>query len=231
MRYLLLSILALCYCTSIHAQDQYATINEQLKQYPTDEEKLTFLDSITESKEVAKDRPLKIKLAKQTIRLARKLENFDVVAKKSRFVLQDLNTRNLQDSVIILANALIAKKDKLKDSSSLAHVYLKRAGALYKQAKHTKAIVDYEKAAVIFEANDKPLFAADGYFFAGQSYLLTHQYATSITQMKKALELYELGGDLTYVQYVAGSLSNLYDRIGFLEMIFARHILYLVNQY
>jgi DNA-binding CsgD family transcriptional regulator len=226
-----------CLCTSLIAQEKDAITKElatfiedvetQLEQYMTDEEKLIFLDSITESKELARDKKLKIKLSKQTIRLARKLENYDIIAKKSRFILQDLNVRNLQDSVIILANALIKEKNKLKDSSSLAHIYLKRAGALYKQAKHTKAIVDYEKAAVIFEANSKPLFAADGYFFAGQSYLLTHDYASAIAQMKKALELYELGGDVTYVQYVAGSLSDLYDRIGLVEKGYNERTLFL----
>ena len=220
MRLPLLFFLSLFCCAAIYGQDQVHNIDEQLKQYNTDQEKLVFLDSITESKELARNPKQKIKYVKQTIRLARQLADYDIVAKKSRFILQDLNTRGLHDSVINLANVLIKEKEKFKDTKSLAHLYLKRAGAFYKQTKYQDAIIDYEAAAVIFEANDKILFAADSYFFAGQCYLLTNNYVTSITQMKKAMRLYDLGGDLTYVQYVTSSLADLYDGIGLTDEAF-----------
>ncbi|MEO1029824.1 MAG: hypothetical protein AAFX55_00380 [Bacteroidota bacterium] len=215
MRYrcLILYFLFVCCCAVVDAQDEQLTIDDQLKQYKTDQEKLTFLDSITK-KMVRTNDQQKVKYLKQIVSLARKLEDYDMVARKSRFILSDMNARGLQDSVIIMANTLIKEKDKFKDPTSLAHLYLKRAAPLYLQAKHKEAIEDYERAAVIFEANDKPLFAADGYFFASHLYKNNHDFVTAVNHMKKAMQLYELGGDITYVMYVSETLTDLYDRNG-----------------
>ncbi|WP_422107129.1 tetratricopeptide repeat protein [Winogradskyella sp.] len=197
--------------TSIYGQDQYHNIDEQLKQYKTDQEKQVFLDSVTRHMVRTND-TLKIKYLKQLIHLARQLEDYDMVARKSRHILADLNWRGQQDSAIAMANQLLAEKDKFKDPVSAAHLYLKRAAPLYFQGKYLKAIEDYEKAATIFEANNIPLFAADGYFFASQVYKDKHDFVPAVTHMKKAMRLYEVGGDSTYVQYVTEGLTDLYDR-------------------
>ncbi|MEO1032880.1 MAG: tetratricopeptide repeat protein [Bacteroidota bacterium] len=196
-----------------YSQDERMTIYDQLKQYKTDQEKLVFLDSITK-KMVRTNDERKMKYIKQTVNLARQLGDYDMVARKSRFVLSDMSRRGLLDSAMIKVNALIKEKEKYKDPTSLAHLYLKRGGLLFSQTKHNEAIEDYNRAAVIFEANNKPLFAADGYHFAGSCYMNTHNYATAIAQLKKALRLYELGGDVDYVQHVTHTLIVLYDRIG-----------------
>lgn len=220
MKHLLLFFLSFFSCFAMYSQEDDGSIDAQLNQFKTDQEKLVFLDSITEIKEISKNQEKHTKYLKQTIHLARKLEDYDMVAKKSRFLLYYLNVRGQQDSVILVATNLIKEKDKFKDSVSAAHLYLKRGGALYQQNKFEPAIEDYEKAAVIFENNDKPLFAADSYYFASSLYKNSHDFVAAVTKMKKAIQLYESGGDINYVLYVTESLADLYKRNGLYDKAF-----------
>ncbi|MEM9679845.1 MAG: hypothetical protein AAF901_05935, partial [Bacteroidota bacterium] len=178
--------------------------------------RLKVLDSLT-NELVRNNSEEQVLYLEQYLTLAKDLEEFDLMASKSRFLIQDHIFRGEFEKAKQLCDSLLEFKPKFKKESSEAHLLLKRAAALYDSEDLQGAVKDYERSAALFLKSGDSIYAADAFFFGGQANTDLNNFLKAINSFKEAETLYEMLGDKEYVLLVGAELTSLYSNNGFLE--------------
>ena len=154
---------------------------------------------------------------KQYLQQASALKEYDLLASKSRFLIQYYLNQRLTDKAELLADSLLNLQDYFKEPSSLGHLKLKRAAAYYDKNLLSKAIADYQQSAEHFMTSGDSIFAADAFFFGGQALSDVNDFLQAIQNYERAEQLYDLLGDQQYAILVGAELTSLYKKNGFVD--------------
>ena len=154
---------------------------------------------------------------KDYISLTKELEEYDLMASKSRFLIQYYIYQNQLTMAQKLCDSMLGYKPYFKKQSSEAHVLLKRASLYFRAEDYTAAIEDYENSGELFMKSGDSIFAADAAYFAGQVYADKTDFVDALQQYRKAANLYEILGDEQYAILVGSEITGLYSRNGFVE--------------
>ncbi|WP_435579854.1 hypothetical protein [Gilvibacter sp.] len=198
------------------AQSEVDSLKTALNSTSDPEIKLSTLDALTTALVRANDQQQEVYL-KEYIEVAGDLKEFDIMASKSRFLIQYyINTRQI-DKAQHLTDSLLGLKDNFKAQNSEAHLKLKRAAIYYSNNLFESALKDYEDAATLFMASGDSIFAADAYYFSGQALSDQNNFLSAIKNYEIAEQLYERLGDDQYAILVGAELTSLYKKNGFVE--------------
>lgn len=217
MKYLvIISFICFLAITNTFGQTKIDTLLQLLENNRETTTRLGILDTLTEAM-VRAEHPEQTKYLKETIKLAKSLEDYDLAVMKTRYIAQSYIWGNKNDSTLQVIEHLLHDKSRFKKEKSEAHLLLKRAAVYYNQEKLKKAIVDYDKAATIFLSTGDTIYAADARFYGGQVYTDLRNFVTGVNRFEEAHNLYNISGDTEYANYATGALIDLYQRNGFDE--------------
>lgn len=166
---------------------------------------------------------------KEYLSLATEFKKFDLLASKSRFLIQQYIIKGENKKALALCDSILSYKPMFKKRKSEAHLLLKRGGIAYAELNYDKAINDYYKAATLFLEEGGRIFAADAYFFAGQANSNTGKFIKAIQDYEIAHNLYEKEKDYNYMFLVLKELDLIYRRNG-LESIANENLPKLINK-
>lgn len=187
----------------------------QLARAKNDSEKLIALDSLL-SRTFNKDNPAFIKYSIQYIKLAQELDSVEDAARKAmnlQFPLTNYANDPLQAITII--NSVLARKYKIKDSTLLGLLYLKR-GMAHSKVDLKKAIQDYNLALENF-TNNESIHIADTYLFRGQAYSNMGRFVLAGEDFTRAYTIYENKKEYDYMVYAQQGIINMFSMNGFYE--------------
>ncbi|MEM6515870.1 MAG: hypothetical protein AAF688_06780, partial [Bacteroidota bacterium] len=149
--------------------------------------------------------------------LAKQLEEYDLMAAKSRFLIQYYVYEEKVEKGRRLCDSMLSFKPLFKKEKSEAHLLLKRAQFYFLSDEHDNAIKDYETSASMFLKSGDSIYAADAIYFAGNSYALKSNFSNAIKNYRTASNLYEFLGDDAYVVRVGSEITSLYTQMGFTD--------------
>lgn len=199
--------------TTISAQTKVDSLTTVLKTITDASEKLSVLDKLTREMIRENHKDL-IPNLKQYMSLAKELEEYDLMASKSRFLIQQHLIKGENVKGLQLIDSMLTFKSKFKKINSEAHLLLKRGGVNYATLNYKKANEDYKKAAKLFMESKDSIFAADGYLFSGQVNSIEGDFVAAIHQFEKAYNLYQALKDFDYTYMVGEELNTIYLRNG-----------------
>ncbi|WP_422106822.1 helix-turn-helix transcriptional regulator [Winogradskyella sp.] len=177
---------------------------------------LELLDNLTEELvRISSDK--QVPYLEQYMTLAKALEEYDLMASKSRFLIQYYIYKNKNAIARKLCDSLLGYKSNFTKKSSEAHLLLKRAATLYDDEELDSAIKDYDRASELFLKGNDSIFAADALFFGGQAATDANKFMQAIRKYEKASKLYEALGDDEYAILAGAELTSLYSNNGFVE--------------
>ncbi len=192
------------------------TLKNALKQPISKELQLKLLDTLT--KELIRNNSKEqVNYLEQYIALAKDLEEYDLMASKSRFLIQDYIYKGEEDIAQNICDSFLIYKSKFKKASSEAHLLLKRAATFYVKENFIAANEDYQNAHELFLKSGDSIFAADALFFSAQVNTDLNAFVASVKNYENAGKLYELLGDKQYALIVGAELIALYNVNGFYE--------------
>ncbi len=209
----LLFIIALCpfsgYCQDIpHYEKIVKTTNDKSL-------KLAALDSLL-LRTFSTNPESFIKYSLDYINLAQEMDSIEWAAKKAMNLQYPLtNYANDPLNAITIINSVLARKYKIKDSSLLGGLYIKRGKANTK-VDFKKAIEDYNLALENFSAKDS-LYIADAYLFRGQAYSQLGKFVLAGEDYTKAYTIYEAKKEYNYMVFAQEGIINMFSMNGFYE--------------
>ncbi|WP_298510826.1 tetratricopeptide repeat protein [uncultured Kordia sp.] len=198
------------------SQSKIDSLKTVLEKTTDDLKKITVLDDLTQEL-VRNNNAEQESYLKAYLTLAKNLKEFDLMASKSRFLIQFYIYKDQATKAKKWCDSILHFKPFFKKESSEAHVLLKRAAIFYDQENYEEAIKDYDKATVLFMASKDSIFAADALFFKGQAASDNNQFLEALDSYKEASSLYELLGDQQYAILAGAELTSLYNKNGFIE--------------
>ncbi|MEM6720786.1 MAG: tetratricopeptide repeat protein [Bacteroidota bacterium] len=154
---------------------------------------------------------------KKYLALAKDLEEYDLIASNSRFLIQYYIDNVQLDTAKKLCDSLLKFKPFFTKESSEAHLLLKRAGVYFNDENYEDAIEDYNGAQELFMQSGDSIFAADAYYYCGQAHANKNDFLNAVTNFNKAVGMYEVLGDNQYAMIVSSEMTDLYSRNGFVE--------------
>lgn len=180
-------------------------------------EKLKVLNELTKQM-IRKNHKELIPNLKTYISLAKELREYDFMASKSRFLVQQYILKGENKIALQLCDSMLSFQEKFKKKSSKAHILLKRGGIYFSELNYDKAIKDYKASANLFLASKDSIFGADAYYFSGQAYSNSGNFIKAISSYEKAYELYEVLKDYNYMFQVGHEVDLIYRRNGLREI-------------
>ncbi|WP_420553472.1 hypothetical protein [Tenacibaculum aiptasiae] len=180
-------------------------------------EKLNVLNKITKQM-IRKNHQELIPKLEEYMSLAKELKEYDLMASKSRFLIQQYLIKGENKEAMSLIDSMLTYKPYFKKVNSEAHLLLKRGGVNFSELNYKKAIKDYQKSANLFLISKDSIFAADAYFFTGQAYSNTGNFVKAIDELEKAVTLYETLKDYHYMFLVNKELDLIYRRNGLSDL-------------
>jgi len=178
-------------------------------------EQLEALDSVL-SKSYKIDPNTFINYSFLYIELAKKLDSFHLAANKA-ISLQRPLTRVSNDpgKAVTILSSVLASKYKIKDSTLLGKLYLKRGDANF-GVDLKASIEDYTLALSHFPEKDS-VFAADAYLFRGQANSNLGKFVKAGEDYKKAYIYYENLKDYRYMCFAQQGNITMFSKNGFYE--------------
>ncbi|WP_299158231.1 hypothetical protein [uncultured Tenacibaculum sp.] len=146
--------------------------------------------------------------------LANELKEYDLLASKSRFLIQQYIMKGENQKALQLCDSILLFKPYFKKQKSEAYIILKRGGIYFSELAYDKAIKDYKESASLFLKSKDSIFAADAFLFSGQAYSNTGKFVKAINSFEKANSIYEQLKDYTYMFRTAKELDLIYRRNG-----------------
>ena len=214
---LVYSLLTLVFSTGFgYAQTKTDSLKTVLTTTTDARTKLDLLDELTKEL-IRKNSDAQVTYLDQYLVLAKTLKEYDLMASKSRFLIQFYVYDNKIDKAKRLCDSLLTFKSLFKKESSEAHLLLKRAQFSYLAENYDTAIKDYSASAELFLKGGDSIFAADAIYYAGTSYDIKSDFIEAIKSYRKASNLYERLGDEAYVIRVGSEITGLYTQMGFIE--------------
>lgn len=200
-------------------QDKIDSLKIRLNNTANKEKKLAILDTLTkemlrhEHEDVAEN-------LRAYITLAKVLKAYDLMASKSRFLIQIDIMKGNNKGAIALCDSMLSFQDFFKKNASKAHILLKRGGVYFSELDYKRAIQDYNIAAELFlESKPKDsIFAADAYFYCGGAHNNLGNFIEAITHYELAYSIYESQKDYNYMLYCLERLDFLYRVNGLGEL-------------
>jgi len=177
--------------------------------------KLEALDSIL-SKSFRKDDDTFIVYSIQYINLSMEIDSMELAAKKAmnlQFALTSFE--NNPNKAITIIDAVLAHKNKIKDSFLIGGLYLKRGGANFK-INYQEAIKDYSNALINFGEKDS-IYVADTYLFRGQALSSLGKFVPAGEDFNMAYIYFENLKDYEYMQYALQGNITMYSMNGFYD--------------
>ncbi|WP_299108851.1 tetratricopeptide repeat protein [uncultured Tenacibaculum sp.] len=203
--------------TRVQCQTKVDSLQQVVKITSNKNEKLKALDKLSRQM-IRENHKELIPTLKDYMILAKELKEYDLMASKSRFLIQQHLIRGENKEGMGLIDSMLNFKPHFKKENSEAHLLLKRGGIYFSELNYKKAIKDYQKSADLFLVSKDSIFAADGYFFAGQAYSNTGNFIKAIDKFEKAAVLYEILKDYQYMFLVNKELDLVYRRNGLSEL-------------
>lgn len=216
LKYILFILTFMVSSTCVLSQSKIDSLKSVLSQTTEKKEQLTILDNLTTALIRANDTKQESYL-KEYLELTNELEEFDLMASKSRFLIQFYINKGQMDIAEQLSDSLLQYKEKFTKSSSEAHLLLKRAATYYEKESLDAAVDDYKRSAELFLKSGDSIYAADALFFGGQAFTNKNSFLEAIQYYQNAEKLYEALGDQQYALLVGAELTTLYGNNGFVE--------------
>ncbi len=213
------SIFVLTFFLSIlngYAQSKIDSLKTTLEQTSNREVRLKVLDTLTRELIRSNSDEQKVYLERY-IKLAQDLKEYDLMASKSRFLIQDYIYRGQSEKARQVCDSLLKFKPYFKKENSEAHLLLKRAATFYTEEKFSAARKDYADSYQLFIKSGDSIFAADALLFNAQVNVDINEFVAAIENYEKAGKLYEILGDDQYALLVGAELTSLYNINGFVE--------------
>ncbi|CAM1345257.1 hypothetical protein [Tenacibaculum amylolyticum] len=199
-----------------HTQNKIDSLKNILEKTTDSLSQLTILNTLT--KELIKSNSKeKENYLKEYIKLASSLKEYDLMASKSRFLIQYYIYNGKLKEAKALSDSLLSYTSQFKKLDSEAHLLLKRAAIYFTEEKFTKANEDYKKSYDLFIKSGDSIFAADALFFSAQVSTDLNEFVDAVNSYKTASNLYEKLGDHGYALRAGSELISLYNVNGFLE--------------
>lgn len=177
--------------------------------------KLESIDSIL-SKSFRTDINTFINYSFKYIALAKKLDSFNLAAKKAISLQRPLTrVNNDPGKAITTISSILAHKYKIKDRTILGKLYLKRGDANLR-LNLKAAVEDYTLALSHFSDKDS-VFIADAYLFRGQANSNLGMVVGAGGDFKNAYTYYENLKDYRYMCFAQQGKITMFSRNGFYE--------------
>ncbi|CAL2104306.1 conserved protein of unknown function [Tenacibaculum sp. 190130A14a] len=176
-------------------------------------DKLKILDELTKQM-IRKNHKELVPVLKEYLLLAKELREYDLLASKARFLVQQYIMKGKNKEAKSLCDSLLSYKKYFTQEKSEAHILLKRGGVYFSELAYKKAIEDYQKSAHLFLASNDSIFAADAFYFSGQAYSNSGNFISAIKYLEKAHDFYEKLKDYPYIYRTAKELDLIYRRNG-----------------
>ncbi len=218
--YTILLFLLCGFSNIIYSQTEIDSLLQVFDQTQDNLKRLIVLDSLTK-RMIESNHDQQFEYLEKTIHLAKKLDDYDLMALKSRFIIQNYIWSGKNDKALQVIEELLTHKEKFKTQKSEAHLLLKRGAVYYNQEQLNKAVSDYNRSSTLFLKTEDSIYAADGMYFAAQVYSNLNDFVKSVNKYKKAHQLYEILGDTNYALYAAIELNDLYSKNGFSQKAIA----------
>lgn len=216
MKKIILFLVILCTALSAKSQTKIDSLKNVLEQTTNKVSRLNTLDVLT--KELVRNNSEEQRqYLEEYISLAKDLEAYDLMASKSRFLIQDFIYKGQMEEAKQLCDSLLTFNSYFKKPSSEAHILLKRAATYFDFRKFKEAVKDYDMAASLFLKSGDSIFVADAYLYSAQVDSKTNNFVDALKKLEKASYLYAALGDDLYAIYASLDLSLLYDKNGFIE--------------
>ncbi|NER12078.1 hypothetical protein GWK08_01370 [Leptobacterium flavescens] len=212
LSYSLIFILFIQY-GSVYAQTKIDSLIVRLEQTSSKADRLSVLDTLTKQMIRANDSK-QLEYLNEYVELAKELDEYDLAASKSRFIIQQYIYRGDTDRALSIIEEMLGYRKRYKKESSKAHLLLKRGGVYFSLVDYRKAATDYAEAASLFMKSKDSIFAADAHFFSGQTHSNLGEFVDAITNFEKAYLLYGLLNDTDYMLHVGNELHLIYRRNG-----------------
>ncbi len=193
------------------SQTKIDSLIQNLDYIKDDQKRLTALKKLT-SKMVNENHEDQLKYLQECVALAKKLEDYDLMAWKARFIIYQYVNTDKPEKALELIDEMLSYKDKFKDEASKAYMWLKKGGLYFANLDFKNAIEHYNKAALTFEKTRDSAFAGDAYFFSGQANARIGNLTEAIFKFEKAYPIYEAIKDYDYVFFTKNELYLMYRK-------------------
>ena len=213
----LFSILFLTFCFQVFSQKSIEELTSQLEKTTEKKARFELLDELTK-KTVNENSDRKIAFLKEYISLGKEFKEYDLFAKKSRFLIEHFTSIAQLDSTKYYVDEMLGYKKFFKDPTTEAHLLLKRASFFYNTDQYQKAIADYKRSGDIFIKENKGVInAADARLFTAQVYNDLNEFLNAVTNYEEAYKLYDELNDNFYKNFTLAELAGIYSKNGFHE--------------
>ena len=208
--------LILCSVEFSNAQTKVDSLKAHLATTTDKTKRLSILDDLT-TLLIQQNSEEQVTYLKQYLQLTSHLEEYDLMASKSRFLIQHLIHQNKLGQAKALCDSLLQFKPLFKKANSEAHLLLKRGFFYYSEENYDLAIKYYTLSKDLFIQSGDSIFVADAYQFIGESHSIKNDFLESLHSFKKAQQLYEMLGDETYALLAGTEITGLYTKNGFFK--------------
>ncbi|WP_408040641.1 tetratricopeptide repeat protein [Tenacibaculum amylolyticum] len=215
------------WCVLLCIYTNYGYVNAQLSKIDSlqtvlnsttnKEERFNILNELTKAM-IRQNHKNLIPSLKNYITLAKELEEYDKMASKSRFLIQQQLMKGENKKGLQLCDSMLSYQSKFKELKSKAHIILKRGAIYFTELSYEKAIEDYQLAADLFLQSKDSIFAADAHFFSGTAYSNLGDFVKAIKEYEIAIELYEKLKDYSYMFKTIKDLDIIYRRNGLRDL-------------
>lgn len=154
----------------------------------------------------------------QYIDLVKQLDSFDLAASKtSELSKYYLKVVNKPDSALIFINTIIKDSSRIKSKVNMGHLYARRADANFQINDIEKAIIDYDRAEIIYHKSKDSIFEAQVLHYSGHTSQRLGNLTNAIIKYQKANQLYTGLKDTSYMAFTKLGVSYVFSQLSLLD--------------
>lgn len=177
--------------------------------------KLNALDSLSNYYKKTSNHTNFAFYAEQFVNLALLEKKYKRAANKAIQSFYTINNRlGKREKALQLLNNVEDYSSRIRDSSIIGKLYLKKAAAYFNGKNYNRALKNYDLATIFLKDKDS-LSKADVVYFKGQVYYEKGNYLKALNNFNLAAKYYENLGDLAYYNFAIESAISIYGTLGF----------------